>query len=255
MVEQINSDPAVLDALVTCDESWIYCYDPETKRQSSHWKHAGSPRPQKPKQSKSTHKLFDDPFFLTALAWFTWIGFPLDRQSTRNTIVEVLRWVQEEIPSEEASTLQIGSIWSRWALRQFLTLPIVQTLHPVTFGHSLNSRKILEAVVMGQLRKWKRLRRRSFTHSHKRTSMGPFQKLLERYNKCIAAGGDYFEVSCVVPSIKSAHTKKSLENYWWHLVYLMVCLFSQRCFDFSLSFLMEKCFIQIILVWETKKDR
>ena len=25
----INSDLAVLDALVTCDESWIYCYDPE----------------------------------------------------------------------------------------------------------------------------------------------------------------------------------------------------------------------------------
>ena len=32
MVELINSDLAVLDALVTCDESWIYCYDPETKR-------------------------------------------------------------------------------------------------------------------------------------------------------------------------------------------------------------------------------
>ena len=32
MVELINSDPAVLDNLVTCDESWIYCYDPETKR-------------------------------------------------------------------------------------------------------------------------------------------------------------------------------------------------------------------------------
>ena len=31
MVELINSDSAVLDALVTCDESWIYCYDPETK--------------------------------------------------------------------------------------------------------------------------------------------------------------------------------------------------------------------------------
>ena len=33
MVELINSDPAVLDALVTCDESWIY--NPETKRQFS----------------------------------------------------------------------------------------------------------------------------------------------------------------------------------------------------------------------------
>ena len=27
----------------------------------------------------------------------------------------------------------------------------------------------------------------------KRTFMGAFEKLLERYNKCIAAGGDYFE--------------------------------------------------------------
>ena len=35
MVKLINSDPAVLDALVTWDESWIYCYDLETKRQSS----------------------------------------------------------------------------------------------------------------------------------------------------------------------------------------------------------------------------
>ena len=45
MVELINSDPAVFDSLVTCDESWIYCYDPETKRQSSKWNHTGSPRP------------------------------------------------------------------------------------------------------------------------------------------------------------------------------------------------------------------
>ena len=40
MVELINSDLAVLDAMVTWDESWIYCYEPETK-----WKYAGSPRP------------------------------------------------------------------------------------------------------------------------------------------------------------------------------------------------------------------
>ena len=32
MVELINSDPTVLDAQVTCDESLIYCYDPETTR-------------------------------------------------------------------------------------------------------------------------------------------------------------------------------------------------------------------------------
>ena len=63
MVELINSDPAVLNALVTCDENWIYCYDPETKRQSSQWKDAGSPRPKKVRQSKSTNKPLMIPFF------------------------------------------------------------------------------------------------------------------------------------------------------------------------------------------------
>ena len=81
-VEMINS---VLDALMAWDESWIYCYDPETKRQSSQWKHTGSPKPKKARQSKSTHKLLMIPF-LTALAGFTCTGFPLVRQSTRNTM-------------------------------------------------------------------------------------------------------------------------------------------------------------------------
>ena len=63
MVELNNSHPAVLGALVTCDESWIYCYDSETKRQSSQWKHAGSPRPKNARQSKSTHKPLMIPFF------------------------------------------------------------------------------------------------------------------------------------------------------------------------------------------------
>ena len=104
--------------------------------------------------------------------------------------VRVICWgfkgVQEEIPPEETSTLQIGSvafpagqctttpslsqtIWPRWTSRQFLTLPIVQTLLPVTFPYSLSS----EAVVMRQLRRWKRLWRRSLACSHNRTSMGP----------------------------------------------------------------------------------
>ena len=93
--------------------------------------------------------------------------------------------VQEEIPREEASTLQIGSVAfsagqcaslqlhpchrPRWASRQIFSLPIVQTLLPVTFGYSLSS----EAVVMRQLRRWKRLWWKSLTRSYKRTSIEP----------------------------------------------------------------------------------
>ena len=80
--------------------------------------------------------------------------------------------VQEEIRSEDASTHHIGSvafscwtihqtetpslsktIWPRCASTQFLSLPIVDALLPVTFGNSLSS----EAVVMRQSRRWKRL--------------------------------------------------------------------------------------------------
>ena len=61
------------------------------------------------------------------------------------------------------------TIWQIWASRQFLTFHIVQSFLPVTFVYSLSS----EAVVMRQLRRWKRLWRRSLTCSHKRTSMGP----------------------------------------------------------------------------------
>ena len=61
------------------------------------------------------------------------------------------------------------TIWPRWASTKFLTVPIVETLLPATFGYSLSS----EAVGMRELRRWKRLWRRWLTRSHKRTSMGP----------------------------------------------------------------------------------
>ena len=74
IVELITSDPTLLDALVTCDESWIYCYDPETKRQSFQWKHIGSPRPKKARQSKSTQKLLMIPFFdSTGMIYIHWV--------------------------------------------------------------------------------------------------------------------------------------------------------------------------------------
>ena len=109
MVELINSDPAVLDALLTCDESGIYCYDPETKGQSSQWKHAGSPRPKKARQSKSTHKPLMIPFF-----WQHWHDLHALGSHWTDSQQGILCWgfkgVQQEIPSEEASTLQIGSV-------------------------------------------------------------------------------------------------------------------------------------------------
>ena len=50
---------------------------------------------------------------------------------------------------------------------------------------------------------------------------GALQKLLERYNKCIAAGGDYFvgNLSFMWVLLIKVPMLKSLETYRMHLVY------------------------------------
>ena len=108
MVEVINSDPVVLDALVTCDESWIYCYDPETKRQSSQWKHAGSPRPKKTRQSKSTHKLLMIPFFWhsTGMIYMHWV--PIGQTVNKEYYVEVLREFRKRFRRKSTALFKSG---------------------------------------------------------------------------------------------------------------------------------------------------
>ena len=98
--------------------------------------------------------------------------------------------VQQEILSEEASSLQIRSVAfppGQCSSPQLHHCPSLfdqdghqdsssasllwWKLLPVTFAYSLSS----EAVVMRQLMRWKRLWRRSLTRSHKRTSKGPWR--------------------------------------------------------------------------------
>ena len=142
--------------------------------------------------------------------------------------------VQEEIPPEEASSLRIGSVPFPLGQctspqlhpchrlfdqdghsRQFLTLPIVQTFLTVTFGYSLSS----EAVVMRQLRRWKRLWQRSLTLSRKRTSMRASRSCWNGITSAlqseeITSKGLEFHV-CTIN--KSPRTKKSGNLFLWSL--------------------------------------
>ena len=113
MVELINSDPAVLDALVTCDESWIHCYDPETRRQSSQGKQAGSPRPKEARQSKSTHKLLMIPFFdSTGMSYMHWV--PTGETVNKECYVEVLREFRKRFCRKRPASFKLG----RWHFQQ-----------------------------------------------------------------------------------------------------------------------------------------
>ena len=144
------------------------------------------PDPRKPDRANPPTNFWWS-LFLTALAWSTCTGFPLDRQATRNTMLRFkgssgrdsigrgqhssnrLSGISSRTIHQSTTPSLSQTIWPRWASRQFLSLPKVQTLLTVTFGYSLSS----DAVIMRLLRRWKRLWRRSLTRSHKRTSIGP----------------------------------------------------------------------------------
>ena len=139
--------------------------------------------------------------------------------------------VQEEIPRERRALFKSG----QWHFHQdnapvnnsilvtdYLTKigiktvpqpPIVQTLPPVTFGYSLSSRKNFEAVLMRQLRRWKRLWRSSLTRSHKRSSISCWNCTSVLQPEKITSKGT--RVSCVYYQEKCAY-----ENYLMSLVIL-----------------------------------
>ena len=63
IIERLEDNPDLLGRVITGDESWIFEYDPETKRQSRQWKSPASPSPKKARMSKSKVKVMLIAFF------------------------------------------------------------------------------------------------------------------------------------------------------------------------------------------------
>ena len=107
MVELINSDSTVLDALVTCDENWIYCYDPKTMRLSCQWSMLAFPDPRRPDRENPPANFWWSLFF-----WQHWHDLHALGSQWTDSQQGILCWgfkgVQEEIPSEESALLKSG---------------------------------------------------------------------------------------------------------------------------------------------------
>lgn len=64
LLHRYNCDPANFETrLITGDETWIHCYQPETKQQSQVWKHRDSPPPVKFKTCDSAAKVLASIFW------------------------------------------------------------------------------------------------------------------------------------------------------------------------------------------------
>ena len=210
MVEFIDLDPEVLEALVTCDESWIYCYDPESKRQSFQWKHAGSPRPKKARQGKFTQKLMMIPFFDSkGMIYLHWV--PSEQTVNKKYYVELLREFWKRFRRKRPALFTSG----RWHFHQdnapvhnsirvsnYLTEMDIKTvphppyrpdLAPCDFWLFPKLRENLRGSRFETIEEMKQAVTRVVDTFTLADFQGAFQKLVERYNKCIAVRGEYSE--------------------------------------------------------------
>ena len=80
---------------------------PREQEKSCQWKHAGSPRPKKARQSKSTHKLLMVPFFdSTGMIYMPWV--PTGQTVNKEYYVEVLREFRKRFRRRRTALFKLG---------------------------------------------------------------------------------------------------------------------------------------------------
>ena len=112
-------------------------------------------------------QIFDDPFFdCTGMMYMHWVP-----SRKRPTLFKSDQWHFHQDNAPVHNSILATDYLTNMGIKTVRHPPYSPDLAPCNFGYSLSS----EAVVMRQLRIWKKLWRRSLTRSHKRTSMGPFR--------------------------------------------------------------------------------
>lgn len=113
VLEQFDNDPSMEERIITCDETWIFQYDVETKRQSMHWKSPASPRSKKGRMSKSKFKAMLIVFFdINGIIMIEWV--PEGQTVNQHYYLEVLAKLRERVRKKRPDLWKNKS----WVLHQ-----------------------------------------------------------------------------------------------------------------------------------------
>ena len=205
-----NTDPAgFLSRIVTGDESWFYYYDPETKFQSSEWHLPNEPAPIKAKVVQSAGKRMATVFWdMNGILLLDWL--PEGRTINSERYIEILAKLKDAIKDKRRGK------WSRHVLLHHDNAPAhtshatqaaitelgyEQLPHPPyspdlapsdywLFGkmkEPLRGKHFANASALGSaISQWVK-------HTPEEWFAEGIKKMPERWEKCIALKGDYFE--------------------------------------------------------------
>ena len=135
LLGRLEIEPDFLDKVTTGDESWVFDYDPETKRQSVEWHMKSSPRPKKARMSRSKVKTmivffdslgivyieFEPPGQTVNLSWNDFENGSGECERTLQTI-----GCCSTITRHLTLTFQTENFWRRKIFPYFHVLPAAQ---------------------------------------------------------------------------------------------------------------------------------
>ncbi|UYV70518.1 hypothetical protein LAZ67_7003388 [Cordylochernes scorpioides] len=136
MLEMTRTDLEWKDKIITGDETWVYGYDPETKRQSAEWRGQGEPRPKKSRILKSRNKVLLVAF-LDNKGIVHHEYLPAGQTVIKEINLSILRRLREAIKKKRPEKWTNGD----WILHHYNARP--HTAHLVTSFLAKNRTEIL----------------------------------------------------------------------------------------------------------------
>lgn len=207
--EESVSNETFLSKIITGDETWVYGYDPETKRQSSHWKSAASPRIKKARMAKSKVKVMLIVFFdCEGLVYSEFV--PQGATVNGSYYTEVLRRLYQAVRRKRPEKKESGWILhhdnapshTSFAAQSFLTSKGIPTLSHPPYSPDLAPSDFWLFPRVKQTLKGKRFESTDEIKQKttsclraipKQDFFRCFENWQQRWSKCVCVGGDYIE--------------------------------------------------------------
>lgn len=209
LLERIDGEPSFLKSVITADETWIFTYDPETKRQSMHWKTPSSPRAKKARMSRSKFKAMLIVFFdIQGIVMAEWV--PSGQTVNQQYYKQVLEKLRERVRKKRPELWKNGWILHQdnapahnaLSVKQFLASKNITVLeHPpyspdlapcdfFLFPKIKSALKGTHFSMVEEVQAKTAELLRSLTESDMQKC---FEQWKERMQKCVDSMGSYFE--------------------------------------------------------------
>lgn len=199
-----------INRIITGDETWVYSWDPELKRQSAQWRNSGSPRPEKARRKQGAVKVMHIIFFdsrgvlvnwpvpvgtTVNAAYYKWFLQDKLRPAIRrkrpdllqegvifhhdNAPVHTARLVSDCLDTWDWEILEHPRYSPDLAPADFCIFPkMKQSLRGRRFD---SAEDIVEATAA------------SLRHLDTEVFIGAFESLVNRWRKCVSVDGSYVE--------------------------------------------------------------